>query len=358
MLAAIFVLTVLVATYSLFHLYQRHTAKPKGPVSVISNIKPIDKSFRWDTTEPEKIRPFVNKKDFRPNMGIKNLAAQPEQWLLIEDTYREVTTKKRDITSSNVDKTIQINDSPRSQLAAREYYDSCINFFLMRYPQYFVKKGNQVYNKINDDYVPASSAGEDPMALYLALARTMEEDVVVFLKDDPNDHEMEYTLRSGITGFPSGFDPSDNHDKVISEIHDVVPQYKERLKLSMGRFFNRLQPSDLWVRFNWTIQTHNQHYNLRLNHGHEGESIEEIKFEDIDFENGCFLRCERQVLTRLPKSGANIMTVRTYLTPISKIKQEGLADELCRAIDALPTDLGFYKRRPAWGTAVKQYLNL
>lgn len=335
-----------------------HLRKSAGPIPVISKVKPVGDDFEWEKAEPVKVRPFVGKKDFRPNMGIRNLCQTPEEWLLIENTYDRVTDKKEEITTKDSQKTISIHDSPRSNLAAREYYDLVTNFMVMRYPQYFIRKGNQIYNKIKDVYIPGSLKGVDPRELYMIIARTIEEDVVVFLKDDPKDKEQEYTLRSSITGFPAGFDPSKNVNKVISEIHEVVPQYKERLKLSMGRFFNRLEPTDLWVRYNWSIQTHDQHFSLDLNHGRAGEKVKQLTIDEIDFDNKCFLRCERQVLTRLPKLRANIMTVRTYLTPIKKVKEEGLAEDLCHAIDALPEDLSHYKKRPAWGEAVKEYLRL
>lgn len=324
--------------------------------AIVNNVKPVDGKFDWQSAIPLKIRPFVGKKDFKPNMGIYNLQKTPEEWLLIENSYKETTAKKRIITEEKLAQTIQVHDNYQSIKAAREYYDTVMTFFLQRYPQYFIKKGCQIYNKINDDYLPADLSSMEPIKLFQLLARNMEEDVVIFLKDDPKNEEEEYTLRAAITGFASGFDPSLSHNKVISQIHDVVPQYKSRLKMSMGRFFNRLEPSDLWLRFNWSIQTHDQHFTIDLNHGREGDMMKKLSVADIDFENGCFLRCERQILTRMPKLRANIMTVRTYLTPMSKVKEEGLADELCRAIDALPEDLAHYKKRGAWGDAVKEYL--
>lgn len=330
--------------------------KPHVAPCVVSDVKAVDASFDWESTDPLPIRPFVGKKDFKPNMGIQNLKNTPEEWLLIEDTYKETTAKKRVITEEKLHQTIQVHDTPRAEAAAREYYDVVTNFFLNRYPQYFIKKGGYIYNKINDDYLPADLNSEEPLKLFQILARNMEEDVVVFMKDDPKDEEQEYTLRAGITGFASGFDPSLSHNKVISQIHEVVPQYQSRLRLSMGRFFNRLEPTDLWLRFNWSVQTHDRHFTIDLNHGRIGDEMKKLTVDDIDFEKACFLRCERQILTRMPKLRANIMTVRTYLTPMSKVKQEGLADELCRAIDALPEDLAYYKKRAAWGDAVKQYL--
>lgn len=355
----VFPVAYLVLLVPLYYLYKYITSVKghgKDSALVLAKIEPVDPNFNWATTEPLKIRPFANKKDFRPNMGIKNLVSTPEEWLLMEKTYQEIITKKSELCRNHPDKIIQVAKNPRAQAAAREVYDTITNFMVSRYPQYFSRKGSEIYNHVTKELIPGTLKGHDPFDLYMTLSRTVEEDVVVLLKDDPSDENLEYRSSSAITGFPAGFDPSLHHNQVISEIHEVVPQYQSRLRLSMGRFFNRLQPKDLWVRHNWSIQTHDKHFNLNLNHGRIGQQIEALKYEDIDFKNGCFLRCERQVLTRLPKLRAIIMTIRTYLTPIEKIKEEGLADQLIFGIDSLPEDLAYYKKRPAWGEAVKQYL--
>lgn len=328
----------------------------KDPPTVTSKIKPIDDSFKWELTPPYKYRPFVGKKNFNPNMAISNLAKTPEDWLLIENTYKEITATKKKLVSQYPDHTLSAYDNPRSRLAVEEYYIKVFDFMVQRYPQYFKKNKKTIDNLINGESIPIDVRNIDSIQLLKILAANTEEDVVIFLKDNPKNEDEEYILRASITGFPQGFDPSHHHNKPISFIHEPVPQYQSRLKLSMGRFFNRLEASDLWVRYNWSIQTHKNHFSLESNHAYGNDTITQLKYEDIDFDSGCFLRCERQCLTRLPKLRANMMSVRTYVTPIKHIKQEGLSESLCYAIDSLPEDLAFYKRRPAWGEAVKQYL--
>ncbi|GMF02662.1 unnamed protein product [Ambrosiozyma monospora] len=50
------------------------------------------------------------------------------------------------------------------------------------------------------------------------------------------------------------------------------------------------------------------------------------------------------------------MLIRTYTTPLSKIRAEGRGNDLCGAIDGLDQELGVYKRRAYWGNAAKSYL--
>lgn len=72
------------------------------------------------------------------------------------------------------------------------------------------------------------------------------------------------------------------------------------------------------------------------------------------------LRSERQVVHRLPKSGAIVFSFKTYLYPIKDIKAEGAGEELATAIDGLKLgtvpQFHWYKKAPVWGEAVKEYL--
>ncbi|CUM63005.1 uncharacterized protein PRCAT00000566001 [Priceomyces carsonii] len=327
----------------------------KGPQPVIAAI---GDDFNWKETSPRPIRPFVNKKNFNVSMGISNLAKTPEDWLLIENTYVEQTKARKEYTTKFPGNTTHVYDNEISKLALCEFYEKVVEYLLQRYPQYFQSENGLVTNLINGEEFPLKPYDIAPRTLLKYLAANIEEDFLILIKDNPSNEEEEYILRASVTGFPAGFDPSKHFNKPISFIHGPVPQYESRLKLSMTRFFNRLEPKDLWVRHNWSIQTHASRFSLHENHAYEGQKIEALAMSDIDFENGCFLRVERQIFTRLPKLRANIMTVRTFLTPISQVKEEGLAEELTRAIDSLPDEIAFYKKRDAWGEAVKQYLRI
>ncbi|ODV78405.1 uncharacterized protein CANTADRAFT_53529 [Suhomyces tanzawaensis NRRL Y-17324] len=348
----------LVVVVAYFEWKRNQKSVPSPAAIAADKISPVDPLWKWDLAPPFPIRPFVNKRNFNISMGIRNLSKTPEEWLLIEDTYLEQTRLRKKYSKEYPDKTTLAYNNSITTLAIREFYDIVINFLLKRYPQYFVAtKLGGVQNAISGESFPRSSNNQSPQDLVKYLAYLIEEDFLILIKDEPTNPEAEYILRASVTGFPAGFDPSVNHNQPISFIHEPVPQYENRLKSLMHNFFNKLQPKDLWVRHNWSIQTHKSYFSLGSNHGREGEIIKELEFSEIDFENACFLRVERQCLTRLPRLRADIMTVRTYLTPLAKVKEEGLGPELIKAIDLLPDYLAFYKKRGAWGKAVKQYLS-
>ncbi|CCE81860.1 Piso0_002537 [Millerozyma farinosa CBS 7064] len=311
----------------------------------------------WDREKPRKLRPFVGKRSFNPSMGIKNISSTPEEWFLIEDTYQKVTGLKKELVEVNEDHTVLAYDNKATYHAVHEFYSTVVHHLCSKYPQYFSRSGDKIKNHINGELLFRDCAAIDSITLLKNLASNIEEDFFILLKDHPHDEKEEYIFRAGVSGFPSGFDPAKNYNKPISYIHGPVPQYEDRLKLSMSRFFNRLTEKDLWVRHNWTIQIGDKWFVLDSNHAYEGEEVEKLEFEDVDFSK-TFLRAERQVLTRLPQSRANVMTVRTYLTPIQNVKDEGLAGDLIYAIQNLPNDLAAYKRREAWGDALIKFLSL
>ena len=72
------------------------------------------------------------------------------------------------------------------------------------------------------------------------------------------------------------------------------------------------------------------------------------------------LRCERQLVHRLPETKALVFSLKTYLTPITQIKEEGLGEQLAEAVDGLKKgnvpEIHRYKKSGVWGEKVKEYL--
>ena len=69
-----------------------------------------------------------------------------------------------------------------------------------------------------------------------------------------------------------------------------------------------------------------------------------------------FLRAEHHTLTCLPRTGTIVFAVRTYLTSLTQIKDEGSGPTLAEACDSMPEKFGIYKNRPTWGEKVCGWL--
>lgn len=331
------------------------TKDPKDEVEW--KVEPVDPSFEWENEPPRVYRPFKAGK-YNITMGIQRL--DPNDWLLIEETYDRATEERKRVLNAYDDDTVLHH--PCADDALRELYDKMVDFGIKRYPQYFQlnQEDGTVYNSIKQSSIPLrSNAFSDTKQMIRDLSGHFEEDYMVLLKDD---HDGQYYLRGGSWGFPSGFHPSAKLNRPLKDIHGPVPFYKEKLQMSMDRYFARMKAGQLILRLNWTIQAHTSLYAPSENHVHTPmdpmdptNKSQSFRYEDLDF-NKVYLRCERQTLTRLPKSQAIVFTIRTYLTPLTQIRREGRAETLAEAVRNLPDIVRNYKSGSSWGDAVLRYL--
>lgn len=152
---------------------------------------------------------------------------------------------------------------------------------------------------------------------------------------------------------------------------------KEKLDISLKRFFRRIAVDKPVIRNNYFIQTNvgdgpNSMDKEELawsessvgpedefRHGSHGEDRNKEGSEKVTIEGMC-LRTERQTLRRLGISGGVVFTVRTYMTPVvSLAEEEGVAARLASALRSWPEDVGRYKgkERGRWWKVVVEYLD-
>lgn len=357
----------LIASYLLFK-----SLKPKIQVNQSNAIKvsPVSPNFNWEKDEPLRSYPFKDK-EYKLTMGIRYI--DPQEWLLVENTYlRWIEEKTKIVTNNNpkYPKGKDLNrstmfDTPEADNAIREYYDIVVKYMCDKYPMYFEQhSSNQVHNKITDEYIPAFAGAVNPRELMHYLVRTIEEDFIILLKDPTkkdDKHGDEYYFKGGVFAFAAGFDPWNKFNKPLTSIHEPIPGYEEKMKLSMNKFFARIKPGEFVTRSNFSIQTHDKFYVDDSNKGYHltPEQLKTpIPYESLDFEKQVHYRSERQVLTKLPRSGAIVFTIRTYLHPLSEFKDQPkeTRQRLIGAINGFPPDIAIYKNSVQWGEAVKRYL--
>lgn len=308
-------------------------------------------AFDWSQAEPIKYRPFKSG-PFKMAMGLSEIPAH--DFLLIEKTYKSLCSLRFRLFESHRNDLIFLH--PSAAAALEEFYDFVVSYMCARYPQYFTRKEKTVFNSITKSEFPAEAKYCTHDKMLHVLATNLEEDFLILVKNGSGAYKDEYVLRAGAALFPSGFNPGRKANKPLTAIHTPVPQYKRRLKGSMNNFFKKVKVGQFSMRNNWSIQTHEKLCALTENHATPNEKVEPLDPQTVHFDK-VFLRCERQVVTRLPKSKAVVFTIRTYLTPLSELKlEDGVPERLCSAIDELPDDMAAYKRRTAWGEAVKAYL--
>lgn len=396
LLGAVVILSV---AYLIRRTFKNPPQQPLENAPFALSIDPVDPSFDWKTEPQRPYRPYKSG-PFHMTMGIKSLPYN--DWLLIDNSYISLTNEKQRITETEREHTVLT--MPEASDALYETYDMCLGFLKDRYPMYFIPLGVQtessllasappppkvsyslMYNAIRQEYIPlnaqeyiskSAAAVEDVQkTLIRVLTRTMQEDFLILIFDPKTE---QYFLKSGSFSFPSGFDPAQKLNMPLKDIHKPVPFYKAKIQSPMDKFFKRMKVG-YWVqRYNWGVQTHTQLYAPDLNHPHGEESeendtrnpedddsfdyslIKPLDAADMDFKNGVFLRCERQILLRLPKTNALLFTIRTYMTPLDQIREQEPPENsvnLIEAIKNLPPAMAHYKLAEEWGPAVISYLN-
>lgn len=154
---------------------------------------------------------------------------------------------------------------------------------------------------------------------------------------------------------------------------------REKLHVSLERFFRRMAVGKPVIRNNYFIQTVRP---LHEREGDDDEDPEELAWsestngpEDSFEAGGRFappkdkpgptsetlrLRTERQTLRRLPKSGAIVFTIRTYLIPLEELgREKGVPGRLASSMRGWPVEVGDYKGkdRGEWYRTALSYLD-
>lgn len=246
---------------------------------------------------------------------------------------------------------------PTAVSMVNELYSYMTTIYLPeRYPTMFrvSKKTSQLLNLVTQEHLPLDPPS-DPIEALRYLALVVDEDLLMLLPSPDGDG---YSLQSFAWLYPVGFDPADKLGMKLRDLHTPVPSYKDRLETSMDRYFGRVQPGRVVMRVNWAVATNSSLCERGEYHLYSDEQVSAQKDKDIDLDD-TWVRCELQTLFALP-GGGRVLSVHLYLYPIQEIKDVGLTEEMCEAIDGYGAGNapGFsrYKRVGVWSEKVKEFL--
>jgi len=158
---------------------------------------------------------------------------------------------------------------------------------------------------------------------------------------------------------------------------DFVYIDREKLHLSLGRFFKRMTVEKPVIRNNYAFQivdplSVNAKTEKRVDPEELSWATTMLGDEDHqpfpsaahDFHANSptpemiRLRTERQTLRRLPKTGAIVFTIRTYLTPVEMlVKEPGVPGRLASAVRSWPEAVAGYKHRHLFQDVLLGYLD-
>lgn len=108
-----------------------------------------------------------------------------------------------------------------------------------------------------------------------------------------------------------------------------------------------MRASDLISRHNFFVQTNDVFFQQEpfLDKLPTLPKVEQIR-----------IRHERQTLRRLPRTGAILFLVRTYLTPLTDLEDDPESVKaFLDSVRAMPPEMAKYKARQVWGPVVEQW---
>ena len=255
--------------------------------------------------------------------------------------------------------------------AVRELYEEVmLDLLPKRFPSMFQIKGDIFHNLVTGTRHRISSALLDHTSMLRHLAENVEEDFYFMVPDA----QEEFVLQGFVSCFPQGFLPSAKVGMSVSEIHRPVPGYEGRLKKGVKRCFERMERGQSVGRLNvsssrctnrraiesnqrqWAIQGNHSDLFLPFDGANTNKtgnsSCTKVEFNPL----ASSLRVEHHTLTCLPRTGTIVFAVRSYLTPLAQIREEGSGPMLAEVCESMPEKFGIYKNRPTWGERLCAWL--
>jgi len=177
-----------------------------------------------------------------------------------------------------------------------------------------------------------------PLAPLDWVGRQVQEDLLVL------DGTREgFPLVAGQLCFPSGWSLEEKLGRSLLEVHAPVPRFAEQVGAATLRLMDGLKPGRTVTRCNWALTVTDR---LCMEPRARAEWLH--LFEGLTPQNAgerCFLRLERQTLSRLPESGAILFTLHTYLAPVAgEVPTPERRHRLAQVLRTVPGDMNGYKR--------------
>ncbi|QIX00641.1 hypothetical protein AMS68_006158 [Peltaster fructicola] len=235
---------------------------------------------------------------------------EPDWWLELESTYAARIAQRQELYRKYGDMVLQ--SLPGSELATKELMEMCLQFLCARYPQYFRVDLQDMSFHNGILKTKTNLKTEDPLHVLL---NNIPEDFACVLREPDTGL---YAFRAGIICSSLGWSVGSKIGLKLHEIHDPIPDYKEKMRFSMDRYFAK-KPTDKPIqRGSWGLEIDEPLFMP------PGDPHEKLRYEQ-DPEHTlerCNLRVDWQTLRRLPLSGSIVFNFKAIFTPVTEFRDE------------------------------------
>ncbi|KAB8254156.1 hypothetical protein BDV32DRAFT_19845 [Aspergillus pseudonomiae] len=254
---------------------------------------------------PRPYRPF--RWGYHQTMSLTKL--ETNWWIELENTYEQRIAQRKELYAKYGGAVLDW--LPGSELACKELMEMVLQFICARYPQYFsLVDGRTLQNRILG--IEHDIRSKHPLEILLD---NVPEDFGVMLRDDTTGN---YFLRAGVICSSLGWDLGTKIGLQLHQIHDPVPEYKEKMQFSMDRYFTKMPTDKPIQRGSWGLEVGQPLY---MPKGDPHEKLRLYQDPNIQLED-CYLRVDWQTLRRLPLSGSIVFNFKALFTPVTEFRDE------------------------------------
>ncbi|KAI2628585.1 hypothetical protein GGR54DRAFT_352098 [Hypoxylon sp. NC1633] len=262
--------------------------------------------FDIERAKPRPYRPF--RWAYHQTMSLTKL--ENDWWIELESTYKTRIAQRQELYAKHGESVLQW--LPGSELACKELMEMVLQFLCARYPQYFVLSADK--SRLENKILGTVSVIKEKHPL-LILLDNVPEDFGIMLRHPENGY---YFFRAGMICSALGWNVGTKIGMQLHEIHQPIPDYKEKMQFSMDRFFSKMPASKPIQRGSWGLEVDQPLY---MPPGDPHESYRDIQDKTLT-RSRIHLRVDWQTLRRLPLSGAVVFNFKALFTPLEEFRDE------------------------------------
>ena len=226
-----------------------------------------------------------------PLPGVRPLP--PEERLIFDEAFAAQMAERDRILADRRDSVIALDDMARP--AAEELLEMVV---AAAYPQ-----ATDV--AIRQDGVRVDLNRADPMG---TIARLVQSDMILMQKPDG---ASEHVLTAAALLFPASWTLAQKFRRPLVRIHKPVDSYQPDVAARVQRLFDGVQPGRPLWRFNALWYADAELHQPRL---------EEARRPAVKPGAARYMRSERQIILRLPRTRAVLFGIHTFIVPESAIR--------------------------------------
>ncbi|MEO1537609.1 MAG: DUF3445 domain-containing protein [Pseudomonadota bacterium] len=146
----------------------------------------------------------------------------------------------------------------------------------------------------------------------ITLGRLIQADLCIM-----QPAEDEHVLTGAILCFPAYWTLREKIGKPLMRVHRPVPEYDADMGKRVQRLFDAIRPDRLLWRTNANLHASPELFTPKM---------EDAPDSRVPPGAMAFVRSERQVLRKLPRTGATIFSIHTYMVRVADLDAEAKAE--------------------------------